>query len=319
MPSSSGQPSKGEQLARLSLQLQAALEFLEEGPERAWIDGDVAEGLTRRTWLLKSFVEIPHSVRAPDGEDIGYVLGAILPEDQIEWYLEWARELTMLNSPQSPTEMVDLFDAALFESLTFMINAVNELPEPMRGDCLRHIYRFQDEMSLVRASGHAHQVSRDALEVEAAKERAEDVVADIEEAASDVATSELATHYDHYFRREWWQAQIFRGMSLAVLASLVIYGAQVLLPDPNWDAIFALRKVAIITPLSVAAAYLAREAAGHRREARWAGVRSTQLKTLRAFTDGLDHGDRQSLRAEFGRVLFAQETSNSARALDETP
>ncbi|MDD7929918.1 hypothetical protein [Microbacterium thalli] len=146
-------------------------------------------------------------------------------------------------------------------------------------------------------------------------ERAEEVNEELEKTSSNLkrasgeaGQASLSTHFGTYATRELRWAWVFRLLSV-VLVLLAVGGAAAILTNPDlrvspndWTGLTT--KFALLAGLGSLAAYLARQAAVHRRTGVWAKSLEIQLDSFPAFIDGVPEDGRTAAYLALGqRVL----------------
>ncbi|KQS57834.1 hypothetical protein ASG36_14680 [Geodermatophilus sp. Leaf369] len=152
---------------------------------------------------------------------------------------------------------------------------------------------------------------RDAFDTELQRRSISQAAAEVQQVrdatrvnAGEIATGELAQHFEKYRSSERRQAEILR-----VLAGLIIVGTVValarLIPGDRTTA-EVIQRGAFSVPLFAVAAYLAAESARHRKAAQWAGTLRVQLLTVDLFTKPLDATEAASVRMILANRAFGE-------------
>lgn len=156
--------------------------------------------------------------------------------------------------------------------------------------------------------------------------RTEGAVQKIEESAdskAEVAGEEsqlaLSTEFDGLATQEVRAALIFRVLTILLFVGVIVYAAAVAYSEKE-PSVEMAQKLAVGVPVLLLAGYFAKEGAQHRKTARWAGVLGVQLRSVRAYTVGLDPDETKALRAEFGRRVFMEtpDTTDALAGMDAT-
>lgn len=132
-----------------------------------------------------------------------------------------------------------------------------------------------------------------------------EIVQEVKQAAGVVAEGELTKAFNEYGGEEKGQARAFRLGAMGVLAAVLIFSSYAAMNLPT-SLGSSLAHLGIALSGLAAFGYLAREASHHRKAARWAAVMSVQLRTLDAYAAGMTDEQKQSLRAQFARRVFAE-------------
>lgn len=149
-----------------------------------------------------------------------------------------------------------------------------------------------------------------------AAEEAEQIRSDVAEAAGEVAEGQLATEFEQLARGDQRQAQIFRGLTVAVFVAVIGYAAAVAWTAESASVELAQR-LAVAVPVLLLGAYFSKEAGNHRDAYRWASVLSTQLRTIKAYTATLEPTRAAELRAKLGeRVMLTSPGKDSETRSD---
>ncbi|MCI2956933.1 hypothetical protein MN032_04445 [Agromyces atrinae] len=126
-------------------------------------------------------------------------------------------------------------------------------------------------------------------------------------AASDSGTTALESAFHDVAQRENKQASIWRWSTIGVLAAVITVGIYYVFESanhaPEWQGI--VYRLAIVSALAAAAAYLARQSAHHRRIGTWARSIEVQLKSFRAFVEPIsDIKVQDGMYEIFGRRVL---------------
>jgi hypothetical protein len=155
----------------------------------------------------------------------------------------------------------------------------------------------------------------------AASERTLAVLDVARQAAGEVGSLSLGTHFGHYAERERKVADWLRWASLGAIFLITILGVGILQfgigsTTEHPRGTIDWTRLALALPLIALASYLGREASRHRRIANWAAQREVQLKTLESYAAPMSETDRQALRVGFGRRIFDADLSDSFAEVD---
>jgi hypothetical protein len=126
-----------------------------------------------------------------------------------------------------------------------------------------------------------------------------------QEAAGDVAESELAKWFAAYEERQNREGYLWFGGAVLLIAATVIVAFMVLgHTGQAFDWVSLASHLLIALPCLGLGAYCARESSRHRELAQWARRLAVQLKSVSAYTARLENGPRMTLLAQFGTYVF---------------
>ncbi|WP_091309441.1 hypothetical protein [Micromonospora chersina] len=150
-------------------------------------------------------------------------------------------------------------------------------------------------------------------QVSATAQEVRRIADDVQEAAGDVAQSQLAAHYQEGAEAEgrrylFWNL-LFGGSVLASVALASFLIAQS--PQSNWTAQEATR-ITLAIPLLAFAVHAARQSRFHRDAQASLSLVAIKLKTVRAFADSLEFENRQELLKMLGEAIFSAPGQSNA-------
>lgn len=130
------------------------------------------------------------------------------------------------------------------------------------------------------------------------------------ELAGDESEIKLSTEFDGLAKKEAFAANVFRGLTVFLFLVVIGYAAAVAYSSKE-PSVEVAQKLAVGVPVLLLAGYFSREAGHHRKTARWSSVLGVQLRSVRAYTVGLDPDEVKTLRADFGRRVFMETPDTS--------
>lgn len=135
-------------------------------------------------------------------------------------------------------------------------------------------------------------------------EKAEDTASKLQAAAGIAGDASLAEHFERYARREWWSANIFRGLTILAIGGAVVLA--VALPKPTTgDWVTLSYRLAQLVGVAALATYFGRQAAQHRRVFNWARSMQVQLQSFPAFIEPVTDADtRGGIYGAFARRVL---------------
>jgi hypothetical protein len=138
----------------------------------------------------------------------------------------------------------------------------------------------------------------------------------LQQAAGIGGSATLSSHFATYANRELWSANLFR--ILAILAIICALGAAALLPHPQvGDWVNFSYRVAQLVGIAALAAYLARQATGHRRVSNWAMSMKVQLQSFPAFIEPVEDGPtRSAIYDAFAKRVLGPPPEKGAASTD---
>ncbi len=146
---------------------------------------------------------------------------------------------------------------------------------------------------------------RDVVEDRAtrAAERAERA-ADVASAAAGAAGSKgMAGCFEECATGERRAADLLRTATVTLLSLLIAGSSLLVVAGHGYTPVEVLLRLALVLPVAVLAAYLAKEATRHRRSADWAAELEVELPTLPAYTEKLERTDQAEYRRALGRGI----------------
>lgn len=152
-----------------------------------------------------------------------------------------------------------------------------------------------------------------------AVEKAEEAADSAAESAGTTAEHSLSEEFVNLAKKETDAADKFRGATVFLFATVIIYTAVVAYVESAKPAIEIGQKLGLTVPVLLLAGYFAREANQHRRTGRWASVLEAQLKSIRAYSIELNPSQRDELKLLFGKRVFLESPETAATSQDPTP
>lgn len=154
-------------------------------------------------------------------------------------------------------------------------------------------------------------------EAQQAADEVRQTVRHVKEVAGATARGALAEHFSDLAEGQRRVANVLRLSVIALLVAVTLLTTwSISLHASAISSWLDLgRRAAVTLPLLALAGYLGRESGHHRRTAEWADAITVQLRTIRAYTDGLPAELRDHIRAEFGNKIF----SHGPLLSDQTP
>lgn len=178
----------------------------------------------------------------------------------------------------------------------------------------REIDRFREELESRRLAGEVREVHDEAVKVLQATRKG----------AGATGSTSMATHFGELAIKESRTANLLRWLCALTLLSIGVVASLLLVVRDGGDLSTGreIAQLAVTIPLGLMAAYLGREASGHRATARWAKQLEVQLLTLDAFAEPLSAESSDLLRTELGRQALLSgpvvaATPESSSAVDE--
>jgi hypothetical protein len=139
-----------------------------------------------------------------------------------------------------------------------------------------------------------------------ARDNAFEILDATRQAAGQVGSGSLATHFADYAQQESRTANVLRGCAIATLLAIAAVAAWLLFRNlqASNNLVAELARLAVVVPLALLAGYLSREATRHRQTANWANSLKIQLLTHEAYIAPLPNQERDIQRGEFARRIF---------------
>jgi hypothetical protein len=221
------------------------------------------------------------------------------------WFDRFASEIVSATEDDLGELRKELF-LGTYGAIECIIDATGEA-----GDAVRSARLIQSKLSTKNSAWNALDAER---EIQAVGDRVESILVSTEMAAGKVASSELSSHYlslaSLEFRRYiGWTALLFTAVAATVALSWFIVVREPQNPISGTE----VAKLALALPLLAMAAYAGRQAGHHRVAEQHAREAAVQLRTIRAFTEGLETGGRQEVMKAMGLRLFTKESADQAK------
>ncbi|KTS09023.1 hypothetical protein RSA3_14055 [Microbacterium testaceum] len=187
------------------------------------------------------------------------------------------------------------------------------VPNLMRNEALNaelQQQRSELETLIARAEDYAKTSQAADLRARDAAERAEKSVARADAAAAEVGTGAQEAGFVAFEERERRAANWFRFFTVVLLAAVVGIGVDYyFFPKRLGDldpALAIASRATIVVGLGALAAYLARQAGQHRRQAEWAAGVAVQLSSFLAFISELSGPARETVYAAFAQRVLGE-------------
>lgn len=252
---------------------------------------------------------IPRDVDSPDWAEG-------LDKDELQSLMSMAivrwgqvREVVRRSPGTSPDDLSDLVDALLDLANQFcglLIGAYLMLPVGSDGMVTRGTKRRSiDRADLLQTLMDLQ--NRFELEVERATIRkaaaeVEGIRDDTRAAAGEIATADLAQHFETYRKSERTQAEVLRAIAGLLIAGAVVALAH-LVPGERTTA-EVLQRAVFSLPIFALAAYLSKESAQHRKASQWAATLRVQLLTIDLYAAPLGIEEAAEVRQILARRAF---------------
>jgi hypothetical protein len=151
---------------------------------------------------------------------------------------------------------------------------------------------------------------------------AQDVVnaaASLQEAAGEVAESELAEEFSKLSETEARLAALWTTGAIVALAGAAIIASVLLATSEGLSLGEELARLSVTLPVAAIAAYAARIAAQHRKNGHWARITAVQLKSVRAYGEDLSESLRHEVRKQLAETAFGKPPIFDGRSLEASP
>jgi hypothetical protein len=143
-------------------------------------------------------------------------------------------------------------------------------------------------------------------------EEVEKTAGNVKDAAGEVGTNKLASHFAVVAAQERVSARLWTGLAATSLAGVTGIAFKTLdvgaSPSEDWK-IQALH-LSLTLPFAALAAYASRAASRHRQQSWWARSSAAQLHAITTYVEPLDDDSRSLLLVQVGQRVFAQPAVN---------
>ncbi|MDQ0376563.1 hypothetical protein [Amycolatopsis thermophila] len=145
------------------------------------------------------------------------------------------------------------------------------------------------------------------LDTNRARDETQRVLEISKQAAGITGSNQLAIHFAAYAHSEYRAANLLRLTTVILIVAIVVMAGIALSGPPSNASAFVpqIPHLALSIPVAALAAYLAREAGKHRRNAEWGKRFEIQLLTLEAYIAPLPDDSKQKMREQLGERVFA--------------
>ncbi|MDQ1685187.1 MAG: hypothetical protein QOC82_1924 [Frankiaceae bacterium] len=134
--------------------------------------------------------------------------------------------------------------------------------------------------------------------------RASRAASSAQRVATDKAAETLYEHFDAVHREEERRGNVFRLATILMIGATAIATGALDLSSSTTTTLETVRRIGVAVPGLLLAAYLGRQGWIHLAVARWAQSLAVQLKSIRAYADGMSAEAREKLLASFGERIF---------------